>query len=165
VVESGLSVIRPDERKAFVNPWAPSRDLFRDRNYLKSQCSRCRGLLHNCVRRDYGRRHCELVILVPARPHQPGDAPRTLRKRSRSPCVKEARPCAKATKGPPFSSSLLPLRRAFGRRLLQRQTPRSISGQAKPRRRSCRASSTTCTAASGGNPLASPPKSPDGRAV
>ena len=91
MVESGLSVIRPDERKAFVNPWAPSRDLFRDRNYLKSQCSRCRGLLHNCVRRDYGRRHCELVILVPARPHQPGDAPRTLRKRSRSPCVKEAR--------------------------------------------------------------------------
>src|ERR1700680_2569978 len=62
-------------------------------------------------------------------------------------------------------SSLSPLRRAFGRRLLQRRTPRPTSGQARPRRRSCRASSTTCTAGSGGNPLASPPKSPDGRAA
>src|SRR5207253_3542321 len=35
----------------------------------------------------------------------------------------------------PFFSSLSPLRRAFGRRLLQRRTPRPTSGQARPRRR------------------------------
>src|SRR2546425_6946426 len=62
-------------------------------------------------------------------------------------------------------STLSPLRRAFGRRLLQRLTPRPTSSQARPRHRSCRASSTTCTAGAGGNPLASPPKSPDGRAA
>jgi hypothetical protein len=73
--------------------------------------------------------------------------------------------CSKAAKWSPFFSSLLPLRRAFGRRLLQRRTRRPTSGQARPRRRNCRASSTTCRAGSGGNPLASPPKSPDGRAV
>src|SRR6267143_340998 len=55
------------------------------------------------------------------------------------------------------------LSRAFGRRLLQRRTPRPTSGQARPRPRSCRASSTTCTSGSGGNPLASPPRSPDDR--
>src|SRR5438046_627648 len=60
-------------------------------------------------------------------------------------------------------SSLSPLRRAFGRRLLQRRTPRPTSGQALTRRRSCHASSTICTAGSEGNPLASPPRSPDGR--
>jgi hypothetical protein len=63
------------------------------------------------------------------------------------------------------TQALRPLRRAFGRRLLRHRTPRPTSGQARPRRRSCRASSTTCTAGSGGNPLASPPKSPDGRAA
>ena len=47
----------------------------------------------------------------------------------------------------------------------ERRTPRPTSGQARPRRRSCRASSTTCTAGSGGNPPASPPRSPDGRAA
>src|SRR6266850_4451030 len=67
----------------------------------------------------------------------------------------------------PLATSVMlsPLRRAFGRWLLQRRTPRPTSGEARHRRRSCRASSTTCTAGSGGNPLASPPKSPDGRAA
>jgi hypothetical protein len=64
-----------------------------------------------------------------------------------------------------FFSSLSPLRRAFGRRplgdwLLCRPT----SGRARPRPCSYRASSTTCKARSGGNPVASPPKSPDARA-
>jgi hypothetical protein len=63
------------------------------------------------------------------------------------------------------SFMLSPLRRAFGRRLLQRRTPRPTSGQARPRGRSCRASSTTCMAGSEGNPPASPPKSPDDRAA
>src|SRR5579864_2417826 len=59
-----------------------------------------------------------------------------------------------------------PPRRPGGRRLLQRQTPRPTSGRARRRhrRRSCRASSTTCTAGSGDNPPASPPSSPGGRA-
>jgi hypothetical protein len=61
---------------------------------------------------------------------------------------------------------LSPPRRAFGRRLLEgRSVYRPTSDQSRPWRRSCRASSTTCTAESGGNPLASPPNSPDGRAV
>jgi len=76
-------------------------------------------------------------------------------------CVKRAG-CSKPAKWSHFFSSLSPLRRAFGRRLLQRRTPGPTSGQARPRRHSCRANSTTCTAASEGNPLASPPKSPDG---
>ena len=84
------------------------------------------------------------------------------RKRSRSSCMKRTGR-SEAAKWPPFFRSLPPLRRAFGRRLLQRRTPQPTSGQAGPRRRSCRASSTTCTAGSGGNPLASPPRSPDGR--
>jgi hypothetical protein len=63
------------------------------------------------------------------------------------------------------SVMLSPLRRAFGRRLLQRQKPRPTSGRARPRRRSCRASSTTCMSGSGGSPPASPPRSPDGRAA
>jgi hypothetical protein len=55
-----------------------------------------------------------------------------------------------------------PLHRAFGGRL-QRRTPLPISGQARPRRRSCRASSTTCTAASGDSPRANPPRPPGDR--
>src|SRR5947209_5146755 len=67
----------------------------------------------------------------------------------------------------PLLTSLMlsPLPRAFGRLLEDRLLCRSTSGQARPRRRSCRASSTICTAASGGNPLVSPPKSPDARAA
>jgi hypothetical protein len=66
----------------------------------------------------------------------------------------------------PFFSSLSPLPRAFGGQLLEgRLLYRPTSGQVRPRRRSCRASSTTCTAGSGGNLLANPPRSPDGRAV
>jgi hypothetical protein len=65
----------------------------------------------------------------------------------------------------PTTCRLLRLRRSFGRRLLQRRTPRPTLGQVRPWRRSCRASSTTCTVGSGGNPSASPPKSPVGRAV
>ena len=63
------------------------------------------------------------------------------------------------------SVMLSPLPRAFGRLRKGRLLCRSTSGQARPRRRSYRASSTTCTAGSGGNPQASPPKSPDGRAA
>ena len=63
-----------------------------------------------------------------------------------------------------FSSWLSPLWHAFGMRLLQRRTPRPTWCWARPRRRSCRASSTTCTAHSADNPLASPPRFPDGRA-
>ena len=83
-----------------------------------------------------------------------------LRKHSRISCRKRAG-CLKAA----FFSSLSPLRRAFGRRLLQRRKPQPTSGQTRPRRRSCRASSTICTAGSEGNPLESPPKFPDGPAV
>src|SRR5215469_6428682 len=62
-------------------------------------------------------------------------------------------------------SSPSPLPRAFGGRLLEgRSGYRPTSGEAWARHRSCRASSTTCTAESEGNPPASPPKSPDGRA-
>src|SRR5262249_43311576 len=53
----------------------------------------------------------------------------------------------------------------FGRRLLQRRTPRPTSGQARPRRRSCRASSTICTAGSADSPLESPPTPPDARGL
>ena len=61
--------------------------------------------------------------------------------------------------------SLLP--RAFVWRLLQgRLVYRSTAGWVRrPRPGSCRASSTTCMAGSGGNPLASPPRFPDGRAA
>jgi len=38
---------------------------------LKRPYSRFRRLLYNRARRDYGRRHCELVILVPGRPNGP----------------------------------------------------------------------------------------------
>src|SRR5271169_5607840 len=38
------------------------------RRYRKEPCTSFRGLLHRRGRRDYGRRHCELVILVPGRP-------------------------------------------------------------------------------------------------
>jgi hypothetical protein len=65
----------------------------------------------------------------------------------------------------PLLSSLFPLRHAFGTRLPQPRTPRPISDRARPRRRSCRANSTTCMAASGGSPRASPPRFPDDRAV
>src|SRR5713226_7383230 len=64
------------------------RELFRDKNsrlsqwfvrcdfapkltFLKGHCPRFRGLLHSRGRRDYGRRHCELVIVVPGRPDGP----------------------------------------------------------------------------------------------
>jgi len=60
---------------------------------------------------------------------------------------------------------LSPLPRAFGRLPQGRLLCQSTLGQARPRRRSCRASSTTCTAAFEGNPPASPPMSPDGRAA
>src|SRR5262249_39542881 len=63
------------------------------------------------------------------------------------------------------SVMLSPERRAFGRWLLQCQTPGPTSGQARPRRRSCRASSTTCKAESGGSPLESPPTPPGARAL
>jgi hypothetical protein len=64
------------------------------------------------------------------------------------------------------SVMLSPPRRGFGRRLLEgRSVYRPTSDQSRPRRGSCRASSTICTAESGGNPLASPPNSPDGRAA
>src|SRR5580704_5833309 len=66
--------------------------------------------------------------------------------------------------GLPFFSSLSPLRRVFGRRLEDRLLYRPTSDAAKPRR-SCRASSTTCMAHSGDNPLANPPKFPGGRAA
>src|SRR5262249_21743084 len=63
-------------------------------------------------------------------------------------------------------SSLWPPRRAFGRRLLLDPSGcRATSGVGWARHRSCRASSTICTAGSGGNPLASPPKPPDGQAA
>src|SRR5215469_9902871 len=66
----------------------------------------------------------------------------------------------------PFFSSLFPLPRACGWRLLVGPSGyRPTSGGALVPRRSCRASSTTCTAGSEDNPLASPPKSPDGRAA
>ena len=38
---------------------------------MKRPYSRFRDLFHNRARRDYGRRHCELVILVPRRPDGP----------------------------------------------------------------------------------------------
>src|SRR5580658_5815994 len=70
--------------------------------------------------------------------------------------------CAEAA---PFFSSLSSLPRADGWRLLEgRLGYRPTSGEAWARRRSCRASSTTCTAEFGGNPPASPPKFPDARA-
>src|SRR5262249_43698157 len=72
----------------------------------------------------------------------------------------------KAAKWSRLFSSLSPLPHAFGRRLLAgRLLCRPTSGEASARHHSYRASSTTCTAGSGGNPLASPPKSPDGPAV
>jgi len=60
-------------------------------------------------------------------------------------------------------SLLLP--RAFGRLLQDHLLCRSSVDQAKSRPRTCRASSTTCMAASAGNLLASLPKSLDGRAA
>src|SRR5215468_2283070 len=62
------------------------------------------------------------------------------RKRSRSSCMKRTGR-SEAAKWPPFFRSLPPLRRAFGRRLLQRWTPQPTSGQAGHRCRSCRGSS------------------------
>src|SRR5215472_16812346 len=45
---------------------------FRPEAYiLETPCSRSRNLLHNRLRRDYGRRHCELVIHVPWRSNGP----------------------------------------------------------------------------------------------
>src|SRR5215469_6894866 len=62
------------------------------------------------------------------------------------------------------SVMLSPLRRAFGRWLLQPRTPGPTSGQARPRRRSCRASSTICTTESVDSLPESPPTPPDARA-
>jgi len=73
-------------------------------------------------------------------------------------------PSSRAKLTPSFSS-LFPPRRAFGRLPEDRSQHRPTSDRARPRRRSCRASSTTCTARSAGTPPASPPRFPGGRAA
>jgi uncharacterized repeat protein (TIGR01451 family) len=79
---------------------------------------------------------------------------------------------AKTSRGPASASDLnvttlahlCLLHRPCGMRLLPHRTPRPTSGPGRSRLRSCRASSTICTAVSEGTLPASPPKFPDGRA-